>query len=418
MLPGRPLRLTFFALALLAPLLAACRTERAPVSEFEPQPLAVEGAPRSYRLGFSSVPATLSDEAYLAAFDLAANFGDTLLMQRAPAWANFLPGASISDALRDSTLAERRAAEERELIVVLGLDPFDPVARERLQGLPVSHITRDLSDPDLRNAFIAEAVFIARNLRPDYLLLGTEVNATFERSPAAYQQFVSLYAEAYDAVKAVRPETLVFVSFQYEELLGVIPWQPPHAPRWELLDDFEGRLDLLAITTYPSFAFSVARKIEPRYYTQIRDHSDLPLAITSAGYSAAEGRDGMNSSTPAEQRRYLQRLLADADALGMELLIWFTARDLSFATAPPYDLIASIGLRDADDVPKEAWPAWVEAARRPYDPAAAELVRIAAERQAALDAAERQAVLDAAERQAVLDAAATPSPVPTEAGGG
>jgi hypothetical protein len=329
----------------------------------------------------------LTDEAYLEAFDLAANFGDALLTQRPPAWGDFLPGSSVSDELRDSTLAERRAAREREVALVLGIDPFDPVARERLQGLPASHVASDLSDPDLRNAFVGEAIFIARNLQPEFLVLGTEVNATFERSPAAYEQFVSLYAEAYDAVKEISPDTAVFVTFQYEELLGVIPWQPPHAPRWELIDDFEGRLDLLAITTYPSFAFAVARKIEPRYYTQIREHSDLPLAFASVGYSSAEGRDGMNSSTPAEQRRFLQRLLSDADALGVELLIWFAGRDLSFAATPPYDLLARIGLQEADGAPKEAWPAWEEAARRPYDPPAAEVARIAAERQAAIDGA-------------------------------
>ena len=86
------------------------------------------------------------------------------------------------------------------------------------------------------------------------------------------------------------------------------------------------------------------------------------------GYAAGESRGGLNSSTAAEQRRFLERLLDDAGTLRAALVIWFAARDPAFAAAP-YDLLASSGLRTAEDVPREAWPVWLEAARRPFEPA-------------------------------------------------
>ena len=61
--------------------------------------------------------------------------------------------------------------------------------------------------------------------------------------------------------------------------------------------------------------------------------------------------------------------------MGSPLVIWFAERDLSFATAPPYDLLASLGLRDIGDRMKEAWPLWEAASNRRYDPAAAEVIR-------------------------------------------
>ncbi len=364
-------RLPLLALALLAVALAACQEREAPVAGFTPIPRVESGPPRAYRLGFSALPAQLTDTAYLEAFDLAANFGEVLLLQRPPSWADFLPGAVPSQQLHDTTLAERAAIAERGLSLLIALDPFDPGARGRLAGLPPGLEGEDLSNPALRQAFVAEARYIALNYRPAYLALGTEVNAAFERDPAAYQAFVAGYREAYDVVKAASPETLVFVSFQYEQLLGLIPWEPPHVPRWQLLDDFAGRLDLLAITTYPSFAFSVARKVPPGHYWQIREQSSLPIAFVSAGYASAPGREGLNSSTPAEQRRFLQRLFRDADDLDAALVVWFAGRDPAFALERPFDLLASIGLRSADDEPKEAWPTWEEAALRPYDPQAA-----------------------------------------------
>ena len=352
----------------MAVVAAACREERVEEPGFTPLPRAEAGPPRSYLLGFSALPATLNDDSYVAAFDLAANYGELLLIQRAPGWADFLPDVAISEQLTDLTLRERRAVEERALQLFYALDPFDPADRSRLAAVPAGYEQADLGQPELRAAFVAEARFIAANYHPAYMALGTEVNATFERAPAQYAAYLEAYREAYDAVKEVSPETAVFATFQYEQLLGVVPWEPPRPPRWELLENFGKRLDLFAIATFPSVTYTVARKVPPLYYSQIRDHTELPIAFAAVGFSSAPGRDGLNSSTPAEQRRYLQRLLADADQIGTPFVVWFAGRDPTFAMEPPYDLLASIGLRDAADRPKEAWTVWAESSARPYAP--------------------------------------------------
>lgn len=361
---------TLVAVVLSVSILAACREERVP-STATPIPRATEGAPRGYHLGFSAVPPSLSDAGYQAAFDLAGSYADVLLIQRAPSWADFLPGATPSERLRATTASEREAARQRGLQLFLALDPFDPAARERLANPPPGLEERDLGDPALRQAFVAEAKYLALNYRPAYMALGMEVNSTYEREPAQYQRFAEAYREAYIAVKSVSPQTKVFVTFQFEQLMGVIPWDPPHAPRWELLDDFTGRLDVFAITSYPSFTYSVARKVPPEYYRQIREHTQLPIAFAAVGFSSAPGREGVNSSTAPEQRRFLQRLLADAEDLSSPLVVWFIGRDASYLKVQPYDLVAAIGLRDLEGAPKEAWMLWEEAARRPYDPVAA-----------------------------------------------
>ena len=392
------------ALACLALLGSACRAQATDGSTFSRRQATGDGEPRGYRLGFSDTPWALTDLATRQTYDLAANYGEVILVQRAPNWADFVPGAHASDATREQLMTVRDAAKGRGLIVAVVLDPFDPAARDRLQRLPANYAGKDLANPDLKQAFVQEAVFIAKNLHPTYLGLGNEVNATFERNPGTYLAYVAAYKEAYDAVKAASPETQVFPSFQYEELLGVIPDLPPHPPRWQLLKEYEGKIDLFAITTFPSFAYNVARKVPPTYYSSIKDQTKLPVAFMSAGYASGPGRDNLNSSTPAEQRRYLQRLFEDADALGSPLLIWFAERDLSFATAPPYDLLASLGLRDIGDKPKESWPLWEAAANRYYDPAGAETLR--------LKRAAGQAP-GAAAPSATPGASATPTPTAT-----
>jgi hypothetical protein len=351
-------------------LLAACQEQTpgdAPEGSLPPRETA--GPARSYYLGFSSLPSVLTDTGYQATFDLASQWGEVLMIQRPPSWTDFLPGSSLSETQRERTTTEREAARVRGLKLFMALDPFDPAAREQLANLPEGYQGRDLGDSELKAAFISEARYIAVNYQPAFLALGMEVNSTYERDPEQYSRFVDAYKAAYDAVKSASPKTQVFVTFQYEQLVGVVPWEPPHPPRWELLDAYAERLDLFGLTTYPSFAYSVARRVPAEYYRQIREHTGLPIAFASVGFASTPSRDGVNSSTPAEQRRFLERLFQDADELKSPLVVWFVARDPSYLTAPPYDLLGSIGLREVNDLPKEAWPAWEAAARRPYDPA-------------------------------------------------
>lgn len=364
-------RSSLFACLLLAlPLLAACQQEEAGEAPEGSLPARETAGPaRSYYLGFSSLPSVLTDSAYQESFDLASRWGEVLLIQRPPSWADFLPGATLSETQRERTTTERNAVRVRGLKLFMALDPFDAAARDRLASLPKSHEGRDFSDSALREAFVAEARYIALNYRPAFFSLGMEVNATYELNPEHYARFIEVYQDAYLAVKSVSPETRVFVTFQYEQFLGVVPWEKPHPPRWELLEGYGQQIDVLGLTTYPSFAHSVARRVPSDYYRQIREHTQLPVAFAAVGFASAPSRDGVNSSTPAEQRRFLQRLIIDADELKSPLLVWFISRDPTYLSAPPYDLLGSIGLRDTGDRPKEAWPIWEEAAKRPYDPA-------------------------------------------------
>jgi hypothetical protein len=359
------------AIVLAALLLLVACEEKQPAEPAEGSLPAREtaGPARSYLLGFSSLPSVLTDSGYQEAFELASHWGEVLMIQRPPSWSDFLPGASLSETQRERTSSERDAAHVRGLKLFMALDPFDTSDRSKLANLPEGYQGHDLSDGSLKEAFIAEARYIALNYKPAFFSLGMEVNATYELNPDQYLHFVEAYKEAYDVVKTVSPETQVFVTFQYEQFQGVVPWEPPHPPRWELIDGFEGKLDMFALTTYPSFAYPVARRVPADYYRQIRDHTKLPIAFAAVGYASTPSRDGVNSSTPAEQRRFLQRLFQDADELKSPLLVWFIGRDPSYLTAPPYDLLASIGLRDSSDRPKESWPTWEEAAKRPYDPA-------------------------------------------------
>ena len=259
-----------------------------------------------------------------------------------------------------------RAIEERRLTLFYAIDPYNPADRGRLAALPEGYAGAGILNPDLRAALVAEARFVAAAHQPGYLAFGIEVNATFDRSQEEYEAYLDVYREVYDAVKEVSPRTLVFPTFQFEQLLGVTPWEVAHPPRWERLAEFGERLDLVAIATFPSLAHEVAKAIPAEYYAQLREHTNLPIAFAASGFSSAPGPGGINSSTPDEQRRYLERLLAEAEELRSPFLVWYASRDPAFVSDLPIELLRSSGLLDRSGQPKEAWRVWAEAAQRPY----------------------------------------------------
>lgn len=90
----------------------------------------------------------------------------------------------------------------------------------------------------------------------DFLLFGAETNRLALFDPEAFDGFVALYADAYDAVKEVSPSTAMSTAFQLELMRGdafLMGGSETRGPQWDLIDRFDGRLDLLGLTVYPSW---------------------------------------------------------------------------------------------------------------------------------------------------------------------
>lgn len=325
------------------------------------------GLSRTFAMGLSSLPPELTDESYGQTFELAAGAGEVILIRRTPPWGELLTDSDFpSDGTVETTQREIALAEEHGLNVFFAIDATD-VSEDTFQlaDLPDDLLGATYADDDVRQALITYAGYVAVNYKPAYLALGVDVNRYQVQNPDDFEQFVTLYHEGYEAIKELSPETLVFPTFQMEELQGLLPKEDPHQPQWQLINRFTPKNDLLAVSTYPGLAFADPEQIPSDYYTQLSLFTDLPVAITEIGYSS-EAMDGNgDEATESQQAAFLRRALADADELEMPLVVWFASQDPIFTGKSPLDLVQHIGLKRQDGTAKPAWSVWIGAARRP-----------------------------------------------------
>ncbi len=364
---GRISRLFTLAAVAVALLASAACGDTGGAGESEA--VVPEGPARSFMMGFSSLPRELNAASYADTIDFAGDNGDIVLIQRTVPWSDFFPGAELSDETANNTASERDAIDENDLALFFAIDPTDGASgRDRLVDLPLSHEGKRFDDPDVRAAFVSYAEYVAINYKPQYLALGVEMNLYYEKNREDFEHFKSLYSAAYDVVKEASPATQVTVTLQYEDLQALLPRDDTHFADWQLVRAFEPKLDVTAISTYPSFAFADAASIPENYYSQLRAFTDNPIVIAEMGFSSAPGLQGLNSGTEPAQADFVERVLADAGRLSMPAVVWFAIWDPAYARDTAFSAFQSIGLRRADDTGKPAWNSWAAAARRPYVP--------------------------------------------------
>ncbi len=348
-------------LCAIALLFAACEDGSKPAMATRPEPA---GEPRPFLLGVSSVPQNPTDDSYREAFEFAATAGEVILVQRAPPWTEFVPGGQISERTERLTRFERDLAKDNKLKLFLAIDPTDPADRGRLAGLPPNLLGRDFADNQIRSAFISYAKYLALNYKPAYLALGVEVDMFFNRrGDAAFRTFQSLYFEAYDAVKDVSPATLVFPTFQYEDMQALLDLGQPMQPAWTLVGRFEPKLDAVAVTSFPGFAYTTVEQVPQAYYSQLKTRFQKPLILASVGWTSGPNADGLGSED--QQAAYLRRTMAEAESIGAEVVVWYLGRDIEQAPLPAFSPLSTMGLYRTDGRAKAVWLIWRSYLNRP-----------------------------------------------------
>ena len=322
--------------------------------------------------GFFPSPPEASLEAVLNHFKAMGEHGDFVLIQPNIPWEEFQAGVEGESTQRTDLRNQTVLAQQNNLEWIFVVDPLNGFDRKEFFGLPTGW-PASFGNPDVRAAFTNFTLWIVREFQPRYLGLASEINSYMDAHPDDVQNFLSLYGEVYDLVKAEAPDTQLFVTFQWDDLNNMFAianeGRPAGQTNWEQIDAFEPRLDLWVISSYPHFAFPNGEGIPTDYYSRLAERTSKPLAVGEGGWASRP--DGTLLGDEQSQVAYLQ---ATHDQLGDRLSFWvyLILNDFnlnSFAEAmraegrPDSDIetlgfFAALGLRQFDGTPKPALAVW------------------------------------------------------------
>ncbi len=346
--------LTAPALAVLMVLLAACTgtATTAVTSPTSAAPSVTTVAPvddpalpdRGFFMGCLPVPA--AGETFPDAYATVARVGDFV-----PVWGRPTPFYGLAADLAGdwgATFVDGYT-RDRGLFPLVSLS-F--IGVDMALVAPPGMTGATLADPAWRAAWKQAALDVVQAARPRYLCLGNEVNRWYETygdtpsDPNAFGNFVSLYEETYDAVKALSPKTLVFCTFAREIVAGNRPADVSVIGKFD-----PATLDLLMLTSYP-FALQGVNRVSDLpydYYSSVADLlPDRPFGFTEAAWPSLDAFGG-----EAEQAAFLEQLtgrLTRDRGVNLRFLGWPWLTDL--------DDNDTTGLVHRDGTPKLALNVW------------------------------------------------------------
>lgn len=199
------------------------------------------------------------------------------------------------------------------------------------------------SNAETASEFLAMVTDFATTYQPPYLFLGNETNSYFmTHSSGEWSAWLTVLGDAYDAVKAASPGTLVFTVFQLERMKGLPPWS--EAPHWELVDELEtaGKLDAIGFTSYPFLGASTPSALPADYYDEIAEHWTGPVIVTELGWLSAPSPPYPGSE--ADQEEFVSTFFELTDDLDLEYVTWLFLHDWDGDSGEP--LVKGIGFRD------------------------------------------------------------------------
>jgi hypothetical protein len=245
-------------------------------------------------------------------------------------------------------------AKQLGLVPLLGLSPTTLDHERKELDLPArlrrkAGANLSFSNPVVRRSYIKAATDLAR-LKPPYLCLATEINLLAMQRLPEYLHFVTLYKEAYRAVKRVSPATKVFVTFQWEWVRILDAKEPDRiAEHSKVINIFRPELDLVGFTSYPSPFHNTPDELQPDYYTWMLRH--IPpgdsVMLMEVGWPTS------GSGTEAEQVGFIERLPDLLKGINLAGLEWALLHDVQIGA---FDAdLNTVGLRHHDGRPKPGY---------------------------------------------------------------
>lgn len=310
----------------------------------------------------------------LATMPIAADSSDAVLVQREVPWARILAGTpmqTIADEDYDGVMAFLRGLGLRVSILV---DPLDGLDRTR-EANETRTAGRTLNDPALRALHEQWVELLASRYQPDYLGCASEINSLAARGdPELFANIRDMCNRLAPRVRALSPVTKFFVSFQVDEAWGRPPIPPSAVDHFALTRVFD--IDVLGLSSYPSFFFDEPSQIPGDYFRRLQVESGKPVILAEGGWTSASSTGVETAASLARQAGFYGRLFELLDSVQAEMVILLLFADMDIdayaAVSPPgtnfegLRPFANMGITQPDLSPKPSFAVWKARFNLPY----------------------------------------------------
>ncbi|MBN1311250.1 MAG: hypothetical protein JXB30_07510 [Anaerolineae bacterium] len=363
----RRLFVTLFAILVVTLACAETPSTPIPIPHLESSPYDLGRT----MYGFFPSPPEVTIESVVATYEAIGEHGDVVLLQQNIPWRDFVERADAESSAIADIHNQYVLAHQNGLEVIFVVDPLNGLNRSEFQGLPFGW-KACFSNTKVRSAFTNYTLRIVREFQPRYLGLASEINTYADTHPQDFPNYLSLYHEVYELVKAESPETQIFVTFQWEELNNLIPnlaQGKPYEPNWDQIEIFEPELDLWVISSYPFVALNGENEIPAAYYTSLLAQTSKPLAVAEGGFVSRS--TGPVSGIPQDQVDYIKAIHEQIGGDRLAFWIYLILTDFNLDSYAPMmrkngqsrdvdtlGMFVSVGLREFDGTPKPALQVW------------------------------------------------------------
>lgn len=324
---------------------------------------------RSLRCGIGLSPRTFDAPGFLDAFDEARHVASIGLVQVPLAW-DLLHGVTDCRTYLKSYdwLVTPHGPDGKDLFSRHGLkrafwlnflDPNQP------SGLNLTDYSgaASFTNPELADAYVNECIWFADHFVPDYLAIATELDSYLSSCPAGEREALfQTLVRVVSAIKARHPATVVFVYFQYENVMT--------KNLWGTIQPFADMSQLYAFSSYPSLPLNgpdtgfTASTLPDDYYAPIRARlgASHPAAFVELGHPAAPSTF-FSAGSEQEQSAFIDRFFAILPE-NTSLAVWTYLHDPGFLSmvypSEVADYFGSIGMLRLDPVDSmpPSWQQW------------------------------------------------------------
>jgi hypothetical protein len=306
---------------------------------------------RSFYLGFTPFPYAISDEAVRYTYNEIKQNADIVCQHfdDGVPWVEALSGAEFHINVRnDWTYRKSQQLSSQKLLLTFTPINFDRnglanyKAEKTDMPLPDEWKNRKFTDNEVKTAYLNYCKRGLDFFKPDYFLMGIEVNLLLKQNPALWPDYLEFHQYIYQALKTAYPSIKIAVSFTGIDLLQGYT-DVDYNQQITGFQQVIGMSDFMGISFYPYQTKYTTNTLPADMFEKLFQLTDKPKAFTETGYPAQKFSIFNNlvtfEGTEAKQNAYMERLFREANSANIEFIINFVLRD--------YDqLWQSIGAKD------------------------------------------------------------------------